>query len=71
MIPDTAFRAPKGAVQVVAPGERSAERWRQWELRNAATSLRDAKRMRFVFRAIFTGLAVWLAIQLFARAVSA
>jgi hypothetical protein len=55
------------AVQTVSPGEdASAERWRQWQLRNAVTSHRDAKRARIAFTVLFAGLGAWLGLQLLA-----
>jgi hypothetical protein len=53
------------AVDTVTPDEDAcAERWRQWELRNAATSRKDARRARFAFTAIFVVLGVWLGLKL-------
>ncbi len=43
----------------------SAERWRQWQLRNAASSRKSATRARIVFTVIFTALAAWLGLELF------
>jgi hypothetical protein len=55
------------AVQTVSPDEdASAERWRQWQLRNAVTSRKDDKRARIAFTALFAGLGVWLGLQLLA-----
>jgi hypothetical protein len=55
------------AVQTVSPDEdASAERWRQWQLRNAVTSRKDEKRARIAFTALFAGLGVWLGLQLLA-----
>jgi hypothetical protein len=42
----------------------SAERWRQWQLRNAASSRKSATRARIVFTVIFTALAAWLGVEL-------
>jgi hypothetical protein len=54
-------------VQTVSPDEdASAERWRQWQLRNAVTSRKDDKRARIAFTALFAGLGVWLGLQLLA-----
>jgi hypothetical protein len=67
MVPDTASRPSMNAVQTVSPDEdASAERWRQWQLRNAVTSRKDEKRARIAFTALFAGLGVWLGLQLLA-----
>lgn len=67
MVPDTAFGQTLNAVQAVSPDEdASAERWRQWQLRNVEVNRRDSKRMRIVFTALFAALGMWLGIQLFA-----
>lgn len=42
----------------------SAERWRQWQLRNAESSRKSATRARIVFTILFTALGVWLGVQL-------
>jgi hypothetical protein len=53
------------AVQTVSLEEdASAERWRQWQLRNAVTSRKDAKRARIAFTVLFAGVGVWLGLQL-------
>jgi hypothetical protein len=53
------------AVQTVSPEEdASAERWRQWQLRNVVTSRKDAKRARIAFTVLFAGLGAWLGLQL-------
>jgi hypothetical protein len=58
MVPDTASRPSMSAVQTVSPeDEASAERWRQWQLRNVVTSRKDAKRARIAFTVLFAGLA--------------
>jgi hypothetical protein len=44
----------------VVPNVASAERWRQWQLRNAVTSRKDATRARIVFTVIFVVLGAWL-----------
>ena len=51
MVPDTASRqSMSAAVETVSPeGDASAERWRQWQVRNAVVSRRDAKRARIAF----------------------
>jgi hypothetical protein len=61
MVSDTASRPSMSAVQTVSPGEDAfAERWRQWQLANAATSRQDAKRVRIAFTLIFAALGAWL-----------
>ena len=58
---------PLSVVQTVSPDEdASAERWRQWQMKNAETSRKDARRMRIVFTALFAALGMWLGIQLLA-----
>jgi len=53
------------AVQTVSPEEdASAERWRQWQLRNAVTSRKDARRAHIGFTVIFAALGAWLGLQL-------
>jgi hypothetical protein len=37
----------------------SAGRWRQWQLRNAVTSRKDAKRALIAFAVIFAVWGVW------------
>jgi hypothetical protein len=44
--------------------ESSAERWRQWQLRNAAISRKSVAQARIVFTVIFTALAAWLGVEL-------
>lgn len=62
-----ASRESLSAVQTVSPTEDAyEERWRQWQLRNAVTSRKDARRARIVFAAIFTALGVWFGLQLLA-----
>jgi type IV secretory pathway component VirB8 len=41
----------------------SAERWRQWHLRNAESSRNSATRARIVFTVLFTALAACLGLQ--------
>jgi hypothetical protein len=61
MVPDTASRPSMSVVQAVSPEDvASAERWRQWQLRNAVTSRKAAKRARIAFTVIFAVLGVWL-----------
>lgn len=65
MVPDTASRASLSVVQAVSPEEDVfAERWRQWQVRNALTSRKDAQRARIAFTVLFAGLGAWLALQL-------
>jgi len=42
----------------------SAERWRQWQLRNAESSRQSATRARIVFTVIFAALSGWLGVEL-------
>jgi hypothetical protein len=60
MVPDTAFRPSVSVVQAVSPENAGAERWRQWQLRNAVTSRTHATRARIAFTVIFVLLGVWL-----------
>lgn len=54
-------------VQTVSPDENdSAERWRQWQLRNGETDRKNARRMRFVFSACLLAIGMWLGIALIA-----
>ena len=67
---ETASCAPLSAVQTVQPDEdTSAERWRRWQVRNAETNRKDARRMRIVFTALFAALGMWLGIQLLASSL--
>lgn len=66
MATSTAPRAPLSAVQASSPDEGASERWRQWQLRNAVTSRKDAKRARIAFAALFVALGVWFGLQLLA-----
>jgi hypothetical protein len=67
MVPDTASRPSMSVVQAVSPENvTSAERWRQWQLRNAVTSRTDAKRARIAFTLIFAVLGAWVGRLLFA-----
>jgi hypothetical protein len=48
-------------VQAVSPENvASAERWRQWQLGNAVTSRKDARRAGIAFAVIFAALGIWL-----------
>lgn len=52
-------------ITTIAPSEdAAAERWRQWQLRSAASSRKSAMRARIVFIVMFTGLVAWLGVQL-------
>jgi hypothetical protein len=67
MVSDITSRPSLTVVQAVAPEEDVfAERWRQWQLRNAVTSRRDARRARIAFTILFAGLGAGLALQLLA-----
>jgi hypothetical protein len=48
----------------VASEEDAAERWRQWQLRNAVASRTAARRARIAFSVIFAGLGAWIGLQL-------
>jgi hypothetical protein len=53
------------SITTIAPTEdSSAERWRQWQLRNAESSRKSATRARIVFGAIFTTLVILMGLQL-------
>ena len=41
-----------------------AKRWREWQLKNEHDQRHGTRRARFVFAAIFLGLALWLGLQL-------
>ena len=49
---------------IAATEDASAERWRQWQLRSAAASRKDAARARIVFTLIFVAVGAWLGWQL-------
>ena len=67
MVPDTAPRPSLNTVPAVPPEEDVfAERWRQWQLRNAVTSRTDARRARIAFTVIFVALGSWLGLWLLA-----
>lgn len=51
---------------VPAEDHAAAERWRQWQVRNAVTSRKDANRARIACAVLFAGVFAWLAIQLLA-----
>ena len=64
MVPDIAPR-PSLTVQAASAEEDVfTERWRQWQLKNAATSRMDARRARVAFTIIFAVLGGWLGLQL-------
>lgn len=53
------------SITLIAPREDAyPERWRQWQLRSAASSRKSATRARIVFTVILTALAAWLGLQL-------
>jgi hypothetical protein len=66
MVSDTASRPSPHGVQTVSPeeGDASAERWHQWQVRNAVASRIGERRARISFAIIFAGLGVWLGVQL-------
>ena len=68
MVPNTASRSSLSEVHTVSPEEEdaSAERWRQWQVRNAVSSRKSAKQARIAFTVVFAGLGVWLGLQLLA-----
>lgn len=67
MVSNTAPFTPLTAIRAVSPDEdAAAERWRQWQLGNAETNRKDARRTRIVFTALFAALGLWLGIQLLA-----
>jgi hypothetical protein len=42
----------------------SAERWRQWQLRNAVSSRKSAQQARIAFTVLLAGLGAWLGLLL-------
>jgi hypothetical protein len=65
MVSDTSPRPSLSAVHAVSLEEdAAAERWRQWQLRNAASSRKSAKQARIVFIVLFAGLGAWLGLLL-------
>jgi hypothetical protein len=65
MVSDIASRPPLSAVQAVSVDEdASAERWRQWQLANAASSRKSAHHARIAFILLFAGLGGWLVLLL-------
>jgi hypothetical protein len=67
MVAAPASRGPLSPVHAISPeDDAAAERWRQWQLRNAATSRKGAERARRAFAVIFAAVGVWLGSQLLA-----
>jgi hypothetical protein len=65
MVPDIASRASLSVAQAVSPEEDAfAERWGQWQRRNAVISRKDTRRARIAFTVLFAGLAAWLGLML-------
>jgi hypothetical protein len=65
MVPDIASRPAMSVVQPVSPEEvAAAERWHQWQVRNAVASRTGARRARIAFGVIFAGVGAWLGLQL-------
>jgi hypothetical protein len=61
LVPETASRPSMSVVQAVSPENvASAERWRQWQLRNVVTSRKHATRARIAFTVIFAVMGAWL-----------
>jgi hypothetical protein len=53
------------SLATIAPAEdASSERWRQWQVRTAAVSLKHAARARIVFTVMFVAMGAWLGWQL-------
>ena len=51
---------------VTTEGDASAERWRQWQATNVATSRAHAERARIAFTLLFVATGAWLGLQLLA-----
>ena len=68
MVSDTASRPQVSVVQAVSLEQEnaSAERWRQWQVRNVVSGRKSAKQARIAFTVLFAGLGVWLGLQLLA-----
>ena len=65
MASDIASRPSMSVVQSVSPEEvAAAERWHQWQARNAVASRTGARLARIAFAVIFAGLGAWLGLQL-------
>ena len=45
------------------PEDEYAQRWRQWQFRNAKSDRKAAKRARIVFAIVLMAAAVWLGLQ--------
>ena len=68
MVSTTASRPPLSAVSAVSLDEdAAAERWRQWQLRNAVSSRKSAQQARIAFTVLFAGLAAWLGLLLLSQ----
>ena len=44
----------------------AADRWSQWQRRNAVTRGRGARHARLAFTVLFAGVGAWLGLQLLA-----
>lgn len=65
MVPDSASRPSMSVVPSVSPEEvAAAERWHQWQVRNAVASRISARRARIAFTVLFAGLGAWLGLVL-------
>ena len=65
MASDIASRPLMRVVDPVSQDEvAAAERWHQWQVRNAVASRIGARRARIAFAIMFAGLGVWLGVQL-------
>ena len=70
MVSESASRQSTSLVQALSDqNDGSAERWSQWQVRNVATSRKDAMRARVAFTVIFAVLAVWLGRLLLATSL--
>ncbi len=49
---------------VTSEEDASAERWRQWQSRNAVANRTAAKQVRVAFTLLFAGLGAWLGLVL-------
>jgi hypothetical protein len=57
-------------VQPLLPEEvAAADRWHQWQVRNAVASQIGATRARIAFAVIFVGVGAWFGLQLFTPAL--
>jgi hypothetical protein len=58
------------SIQAVSPENvASAQRWGQWQQRNAVTSRKDATRARIAFTVIFAVLGAWIGRLLLASSL--